>query len=175
MLIRPVQIQDTQAVLHIYTPYILTTAFTFETTIPTIEEFEERIKTYTQKYPWLVAEDDGMIIGYAYAGKHRDREAYQWCVESSVYVQENYHGKNVAYELYTQLFKLLKQAGFINVYAGVTQPNPKSISFHTKMGFEHFATYKNIGHKLGKWHDVAWLVKVINEHSDHPATPLFGR
>lgn len=171
MLIRPVQIQDTKAILDIYAPYILNSAFTFETTVPSEQEFAERINTYTQKYPWLIAEDDGKIIGYAYAGKHRDREAYQWCVESSVYVLDEYHGKGIAHHLYNRLFELLKQFGYINVYAAITLPNSKSISFHTKMGFEHFTTFKNIGYKLGKWHDVAWMVKVINEHADDPGAP----
>lgn len=171
MIIRPVTITDAESILNIYKPYIETTATTFETTVPSIDDFAERIKTYTEKYPWLVAEESGKIGGYAYATKHRERKAYQWCVESSVYVLEEYHSKGVAKELYSTLFDILKRSGYVNVYAGITLPNPKSHSFHTKMGFEPVGVYRNIGFKLGKWHDVAWLVKTINEHSDDPAAP----
>lgn len=171
MIIRPVAAADAAAVLNIYKPYIETTAVTFETSIPAVEEFAERINTITEKYPWLVAENEGKIIGYAYASKHRDREAYQWCVESSVYVQEDYHKKGIAKQLYQRLFEILQTGGYVNVYAGITLPNTKSHSFHTKMGFEPIGVYKNIGYKLGKWHDVAWLVKTINEHCIDPAAP----
>ena len=171
MIIRPVTIEDAEAVLNIYKPYIETTAITFETSIPAIEDFISRIKTNTEKYPWLVAEDNENIIGYAYASKHREREAYQWCVESSVYVLEEYHRKGIAKELYSKLFDILQQCGYVNVYAGITLPNPKSHSFHTKMGFEPVGIYKNIGYKLGKWHDVEWLVKTLSEHVSNPASP----
>jgi phosphinothricin acetyltransferase len=171
MQIRNVQLQDADGVLRIYQPYIETTATTFETTVPGIDAFAERIKTNTEKYPWLIAEDEGAIIGYAYASKHRDREAYQWCVESSVYVLESYHRGGIATALYLKLFELLKRSGYVNVYAGVTLPNPKSYGFHTRMGFEPIGVYRNIGYKLGKWHDVAWLVKTINPHREAPAVP----
>jgi L-amino acid N-acyltransferase YncA len=171
MHIRPVQMQDAKAVLSIYKPYIESSATTFETTVPPVEEFAARIKTYTEKYPWLVAVDEGEVIGYAYASRHRDREAYQWCVESSVYVLEEYHHTGIAKELYVKLFDILQRSGYVNVYAGVTLPNPKSYTFHTKMGFEPIGVYKNIGYKSGKWHDVAWLVKTINPHTDDPSAP----
>jgi L-amino acid N-acyltransferase YncA len=172
MVIRPVLIPDAAAVLNIYRPYIESTATTFETTVPSVEDFAGRIRVNTEKYPWLVAEDEGKVIGYAYASKHREREAYQWCVECSVYVSEDYHHKGIAKELYSKLFDILGQCGYVNVYAGITLPNPKSHSFHTKMGFEPIGIYKNIGYKLGRWHDVAWLVKTINQHTDSPFAPL---
>jgi phosphinothricin acetyltransferase len=171
MHIRPVQLQDAKSVLDIYRPYIESTAITFETTVPGVEAFADRIKANTEKFPWLIAEEEGAIIGYAYASKHRERAAYQWCVESSVYVMEPYHHTGIANDLYLKLFDILQQSGYINVYAGVTLPNPKSYAFHSKMGFEPIGVYKNIGYKLGKWHNVAWLVKCINPHSDHPSEP----
>jgi phosphinothricin acetyltransferase len=172
MHIRPVQIEDAESLLSIYKPYIESTATTFETTIPSIAEFASRIKTYTEKYPWLVAEDEGKVIGYAYSSKHRDREAYQWSVESSVYVLSKYHHTGIAKELYAKLFGILQQCGYVNVYAGITLPNEKSYAFHTKMGFEPIGIYKNIGYKLGKWHDVVWLAKTINMHGDYPSVPV---
>lgn len=171
MVIRPVNISDAEAVLNIYKPYIENTSITFEMTVPGVEEFAARIKTYTERYPWLVAEDGGRVIGYAYATKHREREAYQWCVESSVYVMNEYHHTGIAKELYSKLFDILKSYGHVNVYAGITLPNEKSVSFHTKMGFEPVGVYRNIGYKLGKWHDVFWMVKTINEHGNNPPKP----
>lgn len=172
MEIRPIHINDAAAVLSIYAPYVAETAISFESSVPTIPEIEERIETYTQKYPWLAAEEDGRIVGYAYASKHRDRDAYQWCVESSVYIERHYHGRGIAYALYTELFDRLTRMGFVNVYAGITQPNERSNKLHLKMGFEPVGVYKNIGYKLGQWHDVLWLVKTINEHVPHPQKPL---
>lgn len=173
MIIRNVHIKDAAPVLDIYKPYIEKTSITFETTVPDVEVFAERIKMYTEKYPWFVAEEKGNIIGYAYASKHREREAYQWCVESSVYVNTEYHNKGIAKQLYETLFAALQQRGFINVYAGITLPNPASYSFHIKMGFNPVGVYKNIGYKLGAWHDVEWLAKPINQHIINPVPPLF--
>lgn len=172
MIIRAVNISDTEAMLEIYKPYVENTPVTFEMTVPTLEEFATRIKTFTERYPWLVAEDEGRVIGYAYATKHREREAYQWCVESSVYVLEEYHHKGIAKELYAELFDILRSYGHVNVYAGITVPNEKSVSFHTRMGFEAVGIYRNIGYKLGRWHDVFWMVKTINEHRADPPVPV---
>lgn len=171
MHIRHITLADAKAVLDIYKPYIETTAITFETSVPSLEDFTGRIIAYTDKYPWLVAEENGKIAGYAYASKHREREAYQWSVESSVYVYELFQQAGVASRLYTELFTILKACGFINVYAGITLPNPKSYAFHTRMGFTDVGIYKNIGYKMGKWHDVAWLAKNINDHTDDPSAP----
>jgi phosphinothricin acetyltransferase len=171
MHIRHVELSDAEAVLNIYKPYIESTSITFETSVPSVDEFAARIESYTEKYPWLIAEDSGNVIGYAYASKHRERDAYQWCVESSVYVLEKYHRSGIAMKLYNSLFSILKECGYVNVYAGITLPNPKSYTFHKKMGFEDIGVYKNIGYKFDKWHDVAWLVKTINDHSANPAAP----
>lgn len=174
MLIRPVQLKDAGGIIGIYKPFIENTATTFEMTVPSVGAFSERIKMYTEKYPWIVAEADGEVIGYAYASKHREREAYQWCVESSVYVKEQYHRTGIAKALYNQLFDILSRCGYVNVYAGITLPNPKSYAFHTKMGFTPIGVYQNIGYKLGRWHDVAWLVKPVNDHGNYPAPPKQG-
>lgn len=171
MHIRFIQPEDAEAVLAIYAPYILDTAITFETIVPSLKEFTERIEQYTRKYPWLVAEEEGKIIGYAYAGKHRDREAYQWCVESSVYINKDFHGRGIAKALYERLFELLKASGFINVYAGITQPNEPSNRLHERMGFTPVGIYKRIGYKLGQWHDVLWMSLSLEEHRLSPEEP----
>ncbi|HEX6914306.1 MAG TPA: GNAT family N-acetyltransferase [Chitinophagaceae bacterium] len=175
MQIRPVTLDDAASVLAIYQPYVEHTAATFETEVPSLKDFEARILHYSASYPWLVAVQSNEIVGYAYASRHRERAAYQWCVESSVYVNEANHGSGIAGALYNELFGGLRQLGYINVYAGITLPNPKSYAFHSKMGFEPVGVYRNIGYKLGRWHDVAWLTKTLNPHPDHPLPPKTSR
>lgn len=165
-------ISDAASILDIYTPYILNTAFTFETDIPTIQNFEVRINTYQENWPWLVYEHEGVIAGYAYATKHRERAAYQWCVESSVYVHGKFQQKGIAKSLYNTLFEILKFQGCRNVYAGITLPNDKSISFHKKFGFTWLADYKNIGYKLNQWNTVSWWQLQLNEYADNPKAPI---
>jgi L-amino acid N-acyltransferase YncA len=162
---------DAEAVLEIYRPYILTTAFTFETEVPSIDEFAKRIDTYLQKYPWLICEIDNKIAGYAYASTHREREAYQWTCESSVYVHENFKGRGIGKELYATLFAILQMQGIRNVYAGITIPNKASEHLHAKSGFELFATYENIGYKLGSWHKVGWWKLQLNGFDLKPPPP----
>ncbi len=153
-LMRIVKPSDVASILEIYTPYILQTAVTFETEIPLLNSFEERIKLYTQKWPWIVYEVDGMITGYAYATKHRERLAYRWCVESSVYIRDQFQREGIASTLYKALFEMWRLQGFINVYAGITLPNERSIAFHERLSFTNFVYYKNVGHKLGEWRTV---------------------
>ena len=169
---RVVQPSDAASILEIYTPYILNTAVTFETEIPSADSFEERIKHYTEKWPWIVYEENGALAGYAYATKHRERLAYQWCVESSVYVGDKFQRKGIASKLYNALFEVLRLQGFINIYAGITLPNDKSIAFHEQFGFTNFVYYKNVGYKLGEWRTVGWWQKQINTYEKQPSTPL---
>ena len=168
---RIVQPLDAAAILEIYTPYILNTAVTFETEIPAAAAFEERIKHYTEKWPWIVYEVEGIIAGYAYATKHRERLAYQWCVESSVYIRDQFQREGIATKLYKALFEVLRLQGFINVYAGIALPNEKSIAFHEQFGFTNFAYYKSIGYKLGEWRTVGWWQKQINNYEKQPTAP----
>ena len=162
---------DAHAMLDIYTPYILSTAFTFETEVPSTEQFTKRIETYLEKYPWLVCEVDNKIAGYVYASTHRDREAYQWTCESSVYVHDDFKGKGVGSELYAVLFEILKYQGVRNVYAGITMPNEASEKMHAKCGFERFAIYDNIGYKLDSWHKVGWWKLQLNGYDLKPPPP----
>lgn len=164
--------KDAASILEIYAPFILNTAVTFETELPTIESIEHRIISYQQDWPWLVCEIDDTIAGYAYATKHRERAAYQWCAESSVYVHDRFQQKGIAKALYNALLSILKYQRCINVYAGITLPNAKSISFHEKFGFAKIADYKNIGYKSGSWHTVSWWELHLNRHSDSPALPV---
>ena len=163
---------DAEPILKIYAPYIEHTSFTFETEVPTVDSFKERISSCLQNWPWLVCEIDGVIAGYAYGSKHRERVAYQWSVESSVYVHDDYQRMGVAGALYTALINILKLQGFRNLYAVINLPNDKSVSFHEKLGFEYFATYKNVGYKLGRWKNVGWWQLQLNEYSMEPAPPV---
>jgi len=171
-MIRVATIDDSESILKIYAPYIENTSYTFETEVPTIDSFKERISYYLQNWPWLVCEINGVVTGYAYGARHRERIAYQWSVESSVYVHDDYQRRGVAQALYSALINILKLQGFRNLYAVINLPNDKSVSFHEKSGFEYFATYKNVGYKLGRWKNVGWWELQLNEYSMDPQTPL---
>jgi len=170
--VRLADIQDSQQILNIYSPSILTASISFETEVPSIQEMQNRIETILQKFPWIVCEVDGKIAGYAYASKHREREAYQWSCECTIYMHDDFKRKGIGKELYQLLFEILKWQGFRNIYAGITLPNEASITVHEKCGFRHFATYENIGYKFGKWHSVGWWKLQINDYDLKPSPPL---
>lgn len=170
--IRTATADDAAGMLQIYAPHVLHDAVTFETAVPSVEEFEGRINKGLQKFPWLVCENEGSIVGYAYASAHREREAYQWTCESSVYVHDKYAGKGIGSCLYGVLFRILKVQGLVNLYAGITLPNEASVKLHENCGFTAFAGYDNIGYKLGKWHKVGWWKLQLNEYAPTPSPPL---
>lgn len=171
-IIRLASPADAQAMLDVYAPFVERTAATFEYEVPTVAEFSVRIQTVLQTLPWLVAETAGQLAGYTYATKHRDRTAYQWSVETSVYVHPDFQGKGIAKRLYDRLFELLTQQGYVNTYAGITLPNPPSERLHVSLGFEPVGVYKKIGYKLGCWYDVQWLVKTLRTPPDKPSKPV---
>lgn len=161
-----------EGIRKIYAPFVEDSLVTFETQIPDSEVFTARILQYTQKYPWLVMVEEGKVIGYAYAAAYRERIAYQWVTECSVYVDTAYRNKGIAARLYRALFELLKLQGFYKVYAVITIPNAQSTGFHEKMGFEWFATYQNVGYKAGKWCHVGWWQLTLREPAEtHPLPP----
>jgi L-amino acid N-acyltransferase YncA len=170
--IRPATGNDAAGILAIYAPYIENTSFTFETGVPSIPAFAERINTYLVNWPWLVYETGGVIAGYAYATRYRERVAYQWCTESSVYVHDDFRRQGIAKALYTALTGILRLQGFRNVYAVINLPNDKSVKFHESCGFTYFATYENVGYKLGKWKNVGWWQLSINDYTDDPPVPV---
>lgn len=163
---------DAAPILDIYSPYILNTSVTFETEVPGISAFSERIAGYLERWPWLVYEVDGVVAGYAYGTRHRERIAYQWCVETSVYVDSRFQKRGIAIALYDALIEILNYQGLRNLYAGINLPNDKSVAFHEKCGFTWFANYKNVGYKLGQWKTVGWWILQLNEYSDDPKPPL---
>ena len=172
MTIRFATTADVPAILAIYAPYITQSAVTFEYDVPTAAEFAERIQTIQTQFPYMVAESDGRVLGYAYASRHRDRIAYQWSVETSVYVHPDGHRQGIARQLYTALFNLLRRQGYYNAYAGITMPNSKSEAFHRSMGFESIGTYTEIGYKLGAWHSVTWFQLNLQPYQPNPQQPI---
>ena len=172
MIIRDADQHDTPHILSVYAPYITDTTVTFENEIPTVQEFYERVAQYQLQFPWLVAEaSTGEIAGYAYASKYRERIAYQWVVEASVYIHEKYKGKGIGQKLYHALFDILRLQGIYRVYAVIGLPNDESVRFHEKMGFTWFATYKSTGYKSGQWRDTGWWELVLAEPKDNPEPP----
>lgn len=163
---------DIVSLLHIYAPYVTDTVITFEYEVPTISEFEKRLSNIQKKYPWLVCEINDNIVGYAYASDFREREAYDWSVDFSVYINPQYHRKNIGKALYFSLSELLKLQGYCNIYAGVTIPNIKSESLHESFGFTPIGIYQNVGYKFGSWHDVRWYALKIKEHIQSPIKPI---
>lgn len=162
-LIRSATLDDAPALLEIYRPFIENTAVSFETQVPTVDEFAARVEKALNGWAWLVAEVDGQIAGYAYGGTHRERAAYRWSVETSVYLHSDFHRRGIARLLYSQLFDVLAEKGYCNAYAGATLPNDASIGFHRSMGFEWVGVFKRVGWKFGRWHDVAWMQRVLRE------------
>lgn len=159
--IRNVVLNDAQELLNIYSYYVLNTSITFEYDSPSLNEFTQRIQKITQKYPYLVAVLDNEIIGYAYATSYKERAAYDWSVETTVYVKNNKHGLGIGKELYIHLEKSLKDKNIVNMLACITYPNPKSIDFHTKFGFEKVGHFPKVGYKFNEWRDIVWMQKVI--------------
>ena len=167
-VIRLAKKSDSEDILRIYAPYIEDTAVSFETEVPTVAEFAGRIENIGRQYPYLVYQVDNRIVGYAYASRHRERDAYRYDVDVSIYVLHEYQGSGAAYKLYDCLFTILKEQGYYNVYAAYTVPNDKSMKFHNKFGFSLIGTHHNTGYKFGRWHDVTWLEKIMNEGTEKP-------
>lgn len=145
------------------------TSFEFEA--PDGAEMARRVERLTARTPWLVCEHDQAVIGYAYASPHRERLGYQWSVEVSAYVRADFQRGGVARALYTSLFAVLALQGFRNAYAGITLPNPASVALHEAVGFAPVAIYRGVGYKLGAWHDVVWLERMIGQRVAEPPVP----
>jgi phosphinothricin acetyltransferase len=169
--ISPVKKTDAIPCLKLYSKYVVSSAVSFELQAPSVEEFSNRIDSISKRFPYLIAEEDGAFVGYAYASAYRDRAAYQWNVEVSIYVEEDKKKSGVATKLYDELFSELKRIHICKAFAVIAMPNEASVNFHTKMGFEKFAVYKNVGFKLNQWHDVLWMEKII-QLPQVPSTPI---
>ena len=164
---------DAPEIAAIYAPFVQNTPISFEYDPPSVGEIASRIRKVREaELPWLVAKDDnGKILGYAYATTHKERKGYQWCVESSVYVDPTSHRSGIGRALYTKLFDVLRQLGYQNVYAGATLPNEKTERFHESFGFKVAGQYQNVGYKLGRWHNTVWWHLSLGDPSPDPKPP----
>jgi L-amino acid N-acyltransferase YncA len=169
--IRLADADDAAQVAAIYAPYVHAAATSFEIDAPGAEEMRERILRTLSRVPWLVCARDAEVLGYAYAGKHRDRAAYQWSVDVSVYVDARAQRRGVGRALYTSLLRLLVVQGYYNAYAGITLPNPSSVGLHEALGFQPVGIYREVGHKLGAWHDVGWWSLRLQALTSDPPPP----
>ena len=161
MIIRPVQLDDAAAIRAIYQPYVTETAITFEVDVPTVLEFERRITKTLAQYPYLVAEEDGKVLGYAYASTYYARTAYDWTVELSIYISKEARGKGIGSALYDALEEELKARGFLRFLACIAVPNEASIAMHKKRGYVQVAHFPKVGYKFDRWHDIVWMQKTI--------------
>ncbi len=163
---------DAMGILTIYAPIVRETAISFEVTPPDVNQMRERIANTLGRFPWLVCADAEQILGYAYASAHRDRAAYQWSVDVSVYVDAQARRAGVGRSLYTSLLSLVELQGFYNAYAGITLPNPASVALHEAVGFRLVGIYRSVGYKLGKWHDVGWWHRGVRAPRVPPDPPV---
>ena len=162
---------DAAAIAAIYAPIVASTFTSFETEEPTADEMRRRVRATLEKYPWLVAAEGDAVLGYAYASRHRERAAYQWSVDVSVYVDASARGRGVGKLLYRDLFARLRSQGFVNAYAGIALPNDASVRLHESLGFTKVGVYENVGFKLGAWRDVGWWQLSLREPPPSPDAP----
>jgi L-amino acid N-acyltransferase YncA len=174
MTIRPADPErDAAACAAIYAPSVESTPTSFELVAPDAAEFAHRIEKYSATHQFLVAEAGGHVVGYAYACHWRERPAYDWSVEVSVYVEAGHQGEGVGRALYLELLDRLRARGFHVAVAGITLPNPASIALHERLGFESIGALREIGWKVGGWHDVGyWQLILQSDAADPPAPPL---
>jgi phosphinothricin acetyltransferase len=168
-VIRPAGEHDAPAIAAIYAPFCTENAVSFEEVPPSAEEMAGRIRVTTERLPWLVLDDGGRVAGYVYARPFRDRAAYRWSVEVTVYVDPAFRRRGVARALYTALFRLLDLMGFSKVLAGITLPNPASVGLHLALGFTEVGVYRGVGYKLGAWHDVGFYQMLLRPELPVPA------
>ncbi len=169
-MIRLVRLSDAPALLAIYAQSIRTPV-TFEYELPSLEEFQERIRDISACYPYLVLEEDGAVLGYAYAHRLRERAAFGWAAELSVYLDDSAQGRGLGTALYTILLELLRRQGVQAVYGCITSPNPASVALHEKLGFRYCGAFHRAGYKDGQWWDVLWYEKQIGS-GQTPPPPL---
>lgn len=166
LTIRAATVADAPQLLAVYAPYVEHTAITFEYAVPTVAEFEKRIAGVLCRFPYLVAEADGEVLGYAYAAPFRARAAYGYCAEVTVYLAENARARGIGRQLYALLHAILKEQGIVNTIACITPPSDgaayPSMHFHQKMGYRFAGRIENSGYKFGKWFDTVYMEKTLN-------------
>ena len=175
IIIRTATPEDAKELLEIYAPYVKNTAITFEYEVPSEDEFKKRIEQVLEKYPYLVAENNGEIVGYAYASAFHSRAAYQWGVETSIYVKKCKRNSGIGKVLYQELERILKLQNILNLNACIAYPEVEdeyltknSVEFHQHLGYELIGEFHKCGYKFNRWYNMVWMEKHIGEHSEEP-------
>lgn len=158
--------------LEIYDYFVTETAVSFEYTPPTPEEFTRRLEEHTAFYPWLVWEEEGKVLGYAYAGRPFQRAAYAWNAELSCYLAPQARGRGVGRRLYEKIEEILKKQGIRKVFAIVTSVNQASLAFHRALGYQETGVFQNVGYKFGTWYHVTWLEKKLQPLGKPTCPPI---
>jgi len=171
-MIRLAQVADADALSRIYAPSVTQRPISFERAAPEAPEMAARIAATLPSLPWLVLAAEGGVLGFAYAAKHRERGAYLWSVDVSVYVDERGQRRGIARGLYTSLFALLRLQGYYAAHAGIALPNPASVGLHESLGFRLIGVFPRVGYKLDGWRDVGWWQLPLREREGEPAPPL---
>ena len=171
MMIRDARRSDVPAMLAIYAPFVEHTAVSFEYDVPTEAEFARRLEEHQAAFPWLVCEENGRVMGYAYAGRAFERAAYGWNAEISCYLAPELRGRGVGRRLYARIEEILTRLGYYKLFAVVTSANAPSVAFHRALGFRDAACFRNVGYKQGGWYDVLWLEKTLCDRPEPQCLP----
>jgi L-amino acid N-acyltransferase YncA len=169
--IRPATAADEVDILRIYGPFVTDSSVTFVSTVPTPEEFHEKMARVARRFPYLVCTINGEVAGFAFAAEERPHDVFQWNTELSVFLDPRFHRKGVATALYTALIQILKVQGFYNLYAAISLPNDASIALHRHFGFEDRCRYERSGFKMGQWHDLVWMHLRLSQPLALPSRP----
>ncbi len=173
---------DAGALLAIYEYYVKETAITFEYEVPSEAEFRGRIERVLEKFPYLVVESAGEILGYAYASPFHEREAYQWCVEMSIYLKKDQRRAGLGRMLYENLESRLQDLGYLNLNACIGYPEVEdehltfgSVRFHERMGYSMVGEFHKCGYKFGRWYNMVWMEKLIGDHGSTVTPPTISK
>jgi len=173
--IRVASIKDAEELLLIYAPYVTETAITFEYEVPSIEEFRKRIQRTLENYPYIVAECDGELLGYAYTGVFKDRAAYDWSVETSIYIKGEMKGLGIGRKLYEAIERISKAQNILNLNACISYPEicdqyltRNSVEFHEYLGFQMVGEFHKCGYKFCTWYNMVWMEKLLGSHTSAP-------
>ena len=174
--IRPARPEDAPALLAIYAPYVRETAVTFEYEVPSLDEFTRRIEHTLQRYPYLIAQSGSEVLGYAYAGPFKARAAYDWSVETTIYLRQDQRGRGLGWALYQALERCLAAQHIQNLNACIADPAQEgdpyltgaSAAFHARLGYQLVGRFHKCGYKFGRWYDMIWMEKLLGVHPEDP-------
>lgn len=168
LIIRLAQAGDVEALLSILAPYVLCDTVSFDQTVPSVQAFQDKVKRTIKDYPFYVALIHDQPVGYCYASRFRAQAAYDWAVETTIYIDQAHHGKGIGSDLYEALEASLIRQKVRKLYACISASHIQSLAFHRHMGFKEMARFESVGYKMGHWLDIVWMEKGIGERSESP-------